>query len=144
MQNLAVRSSRHKMARYTGEIKTDCNLPNLKKRLLRYLTMKTTMSMMRIKLIMRSWKSKARINHLQKQQSEQQNHREDMTNMNLIEEREMLQIEKHCLSEKYVYQTLFVFRLLFLTAGNIISQSYYIEYVYCEFINVIIRVIISH
>ena len=56
-----------------------------------------------------------------------------MTNMNLIEEREMLQIEKHCLSEKYVYQTLFVLRLSFLTAGNIISQSYYIEYVYSEF-----------
>ena len=117
-----------------GEIETDCNLSNLKKHLLRYLMMKTTMmSMMRIKLIMRSWKSKARINHLQKQQSEQQNHREDMTNMNLIEEREMLQIEKHCLSEKHVYQTLFVLRLLFLTAGNIISQSCYIEYVCSEF-----------
>ena len=56
----------------------------------------------------------------------------------------MLYIDKHCLSEKNVYQTLLVLRLLFLTAGNIISQSYYIEYVYCEFINVIIRVIISH
>ena len=67
-----------------------------------------------------------------------------MMNMNLIKEREMLYIEKHCLSEKHVYQTLLVLRLLFLTAGNIISQSYYIEYVYCEFINVIIRVIISH
>ena len=67
-----------------------------------------------------------------------------MTNMNLIKEREMLYIEKHCLSEKHVYQTLLVLRLLFLTAGNIISQSYYIEYVYCEFINVIIRDIISH
>ena len=62
----------------------------------------------------------------------------------VIKEREMLYIEKHCLSEKHVYQTLLVLRLLFLTAGNIISQSYYIEYVYCEFINVIIRVIISH
>ena len=41
---------------YIGEIETDCNLSNLKKHLLRYLTMKTTMSMMRIKLIMRSWK----------------------------------------------------------------------------------------
>ena len=60
-----------KMARYIGEIETDCNLSNLKKHLLRYLTMKTTMSMMTIKLIMRSCKSKARINHLQKQQSEQ-------------------------------------------------------------------------
>ena len=56
----------------------------------------------------------------------------------------MLYIDKHCLSEKNVYQTLLVLRLLFLTAGNIISQCYYIEYVYCEFINVIIRVIISH
>ena len=56
----------------------------------------------------------------------------------------MLYIEKHCLSEKHVYQKLPVLRLLFLTAENIISQSYYIEYVYCEFINVIIRVIISH
>ena len=53
-------------------------------------------------------------------------------------------IVKHCLSEKHDYQTLFVLRLLFFTAGNIISQSYYIEYIYCEFINVIIRVIISH
>ena len=53
----------------------------------------------------------------------------------------MLYIDKHCLSEKNVYQTLLVLRLLFLTAGNIISQCYY---VYCEFINVIIRVIISH
>ena len=56
----------------------------------------------------------------------------------------MLYIEKHCLSEKDVYQTLLVLRLLFLTAWNIISQSYYIEYAYCEFINVIITVIISH
>ena len=67
-----------------------------------------------------------------------------MTNMNVIKERKMLYIEKHCLSEKHVYQTLLVLRLLFLTAGNTISQSYYIEYVYCEFINVIIRVIISY
>ena len=67
-----------------------------------------------------------------------------MTNMNLIKEREILYIEKHCLPEKHVYQTLLVLRLSFLTAGNIISQSYYIEYVYCEFINVIMRVIISH
>ena len=66
-----------------------------------------------------------------------------MTNMNLVKEREMLYIEKHCVSGKHVYQTL-VLRLLFLTAGSIISQSYYIEYVYCEFINVIIRDIISH
>ena len=51
----------------------------------------------------------------------------------VIKEREMLYIEKHCLSEKHVYQTLLVLRLLFLTAGNIISQSYYIEYVYSEF-----------
>ena len=51
----------------------------------------------------------------------------------------LLYIEKHCLSEKHVYQTLLVLRLLFLTAGNIISQSYYIEYVYCEFINVILE-----
>ena len=65
--------------------------------------------------------------------------------MNLMREREMLYIEKHCLSKKKnVYQTLLVLRLLFLTGGNIISQSYYIEYVYCEFINVMIRVIISH
>ena len=64
--------------------------------------------------------------------------------MNLIKEREMLYIEKHCLSEKHVYQKLPVLRLLFLTAENIISQSYYIEYVYCEFINVIIRIIIPH
>ena len=64
--------------------------------------------------------------------------------MNVIKEREMLYIEKHCLSEKHVYQTLLVLRLLFLTAGNIISQGYYIEYVYFEFINVIIGVIISH
>ena len=64
--------------------------------------------------------------------------------MNLIKEREMLYIEKHCLSGKHVYQKLPVLRLLFLTAGNIISQSYYIEYVYCEFINVIIRIIIPH
>ena len=56
----------------------------------------------------------------------------------------MLYTEKHCLSEKHVYQTLIVLRLLFLTAGSIISQSYYIEYVYCESINVIVRVIISH
>ena len=58
--------------------------------------------------------------------------------------KQLLYIEKHCLSEKHVYHTLLVLRLLFLTAGNIISQSYYIEYVCCEFINVIIRVIISH
>ena len=56
----------------------------------------------------------------------------------------MLYIDKHCLSEKHVYQILLVLRLLFLTAGNIICQSYYIECVYCEFINVMIRVIISH
>ena len=67
-----------------------------------------------------------------------------MTNMNIIKEREMLYIEKHCLSEKHVYQTLLVLRSLFLIAGNIISQSYYIEYAYSEFINVIISVIISH
>ena len=66
-----------------------------------------------------------------------------MANMNIIKEREMLYTEKHCLSEKHVYQTLLVLTLLFLIAGNIISQSYYIEYAYCEFINVIIRVIIS-
>ena len=30
----------------------------------------------------------------------------DMTNMNVIKEREMLYIQKHCLSEKHVYQTL--------------------------------------
>ena len=47
------------------------------------------------------------------------------------------------LPEKDVYQTLLVLRLLFLTAWNIISHSYYIEYVYCEFIDVIIRVVIS-
>ena len=41
--------------------RNSCDLSNLKKHLLRYLTMKTTMSMMRIKLIMRSWKSNARI-----------------------------------------------------------------------------------
>ena len=29
-----------------------------------------------------------------------------MTNMNVIKEREMLYIQKHCLSEKHVYQTL--------------------------------------
>ena len=56
----------------------------------------------------------------------------------------MLYTEKKFLSEKHVYQTFLVLRLLFLAAGDIISQSYYIEYVYCEFINVIIRVIISH
>ena len=56
----------------------------------------------------------------------------------------LLYIEKDCLSEKHVYQKLPILRLLFLTAENIISQSYCIEYVYCEFINVIIRVIISH
>ena len=39
VQNLAVTSSRHKMARYTGETKTDCDRSNLKKHLLRYLTM---------------------------------------------------------------------------------------------------------
>ena len=50
-----------------------------------------------------------------------------MTNVNLIKESDMLYIEKHCLSEKQVYQTLLVLILLFLTAGNIISQSYYIE-----------------
>ena len=65
-----------------------------------------------------------------------------MTNMNIIKEREMLYIEKHCLSEKHVYQTLLVLRSLFLIAGNIISQSYYIEYAYSEFITVIISVII--
>ena len=37
----------------------------------------------------------------------------------VIKEREMLYIEKHCLSEKHVYQTLLVLSLLFLTAGNI-------------------------
>ena len=58
-------------ARYIGEIEIDCDLLNLKKHRLRYLTMKTTMLMMRIKLRMRSWKSKAKINYLQKQQSEQ-------------------------------------------------------------------------
>ena len=62
-----------------------------------------------------------------------------MTNMNFIKEREMLYIEKHCLLEKHVYQTLLVLRLLFLTVGDIIFQSYYIEYVYCEFINVILE-----
>ena len=67
-----------------------------------------------------------------------------MTSMNVIKEREMLYRKKHCLSEKHVHQKLPVLRLLFLTDGNIISQSYYSEYVYCEFINVIIRVIISH
>ena len=67
-----------------------------------------------------------------------------MMSINLSKEREMLCIEKHCLSEKHVYQKPPVLRLLFLTAGNIISQSYYTEYVYYEFINVIIRVIISH
>ena len=64
--------------------------------------------------------------------------------MNLSKESEMLCIEKHCLSEKHVYQKPPVLRLLFLTAGNIISQSYYTEYVYNEFTNVIIRVIVSH
>ena len=59
--------------------------------------------------------------------------------MIFIKEREMLYIERHCLSEKHVYQTLLVLRLLFLTVGDIISQSYYIEYVYCEFINVILE-----
>ena len=54
----------------------------------------------------------------------------------------LLYVEKHCLSEKHVYQTILVLRLLFLTAGNIISRSNYIEYVYCKFINVIFRVII--
>ena len=39
----------------------------------------------------------------------------------------VLCIEKHCLSEKHVYQKPPVLRLLFITAGNIISQSYYIE-----------------
>ena len=67
-----------------------------------------------------------------------------MTNMNAIKEREMPYIEKHCLSRKRVYQRFLVLRLLFLTAGNIISRSFYIEYVDCEFINVIIRAIISH
>ena len=56
----------------------------------------------------------------------------------------LLYIEKYCLSEKHVYQTLLVLRLLFLTAGNIISQSYYTKCAYFEFINVIIRVIILH
>ena len=64
--------------------------------------------------------------------------------MNLTKETEMLHIDKHCLSEKHVYQIPLVLRLLFLTAVNIIFQSYYNEYLYCEFINVIIRVIISH
>ena len=54
----------------------------------------------------------------------------------------LLYKEKYCLSEKHVYQTLLVLRLLFLTAGNVISRSYYTEYVYCEYINVIFRVII--
>ena len=54
----------------------------------------------------------------------------------------LLYIEKYCLSEKHIYQTLLVLRLLFPTACNIISRSYYIEYAYCEFINVIFRVII--
>ena len=67
-----------------------------------------------------------------------------MTSTNLSKEREMLCIKKHCLSEKRVYQKPPVLRLLFLIAGNNISQSYYTEYVYYEFINVIIRVIISH
>ena len=53
VQNLVVTSSRHKIARYMREIETDCDLSNLKKHLLSYLTMKTTMSMIRIKLIMR-------------------------------------------------------------------------------------------
>ena len=35
----------------------------------------------------------------------------------------LLYLEKHCLSEKHVYQTLLVLRLLFLTAGNIISKD---------------------
>ena len=56
----------------------------------------------------------------------------------------MLCIEEYCLLEEHVYQKPPLLRLLFLTAGNIISQSYYTEYVYYEFINVIIRVIISH
>ena len=51
---------------------------------------------------------------------------------------ETLLIRIACLSDTLLL------RLLFLTAGNIISQIYYIEYVYCEFINVIIRVITSH
>ena len=55
-----------------------------------------------------------------------------------------LYIEEHCLSGKQVSQKPPVLRLLFLTTGNITFQSYYTEYVYCEFINVIIRVIISH
>ena len=59
-------------------------------------------------------------------------------------ESKLLYIEKHCLSEKHVYQTLLVLRLLFLTVGNIIPQSYYIEYVSCEFVNVLISVIVSH
>ena len=37
VQNLAITSSRHKMARYIEEIDTDCDLSNLKKHLLRYL-----------------------------------------------------------------------------------------------------------
>ena len=59
LQNFAIISSRHKMAKYIGKIETDCDLSNLKKHLQRYLTTKATMSMMRIKLIMRSWKSKS-------------------------------------------------------------------------------------
>ena len=62
--------------------------------------------------------------------------------MLLYVEKMLLYVEKHCLSEKHVYQTILVLRLLFLTAGNIISRSNYIEYVYYKFINVIIRVII--
>ena len=42
----------------------------------------------------------------------------------------VLYIEKHCLSEKHVYQTLLVLRLLFLTSEDIISRSYYIEYIF--------------
>ena len=45
---------------------------------------------------------------------------------------------------KTFYQKPPVLRLLFLPAGDIIPQRYYTEYAYCEFINVIIRVIISH
>ena len=66
-----------------------------------------------------------------------------MMSMNLIKEKEILCLEKNCLSEKDVYHKALVLRLLFVTAGDIISQSYYTEYVH-EFINVIIRVIISH
>ena len=132
VQNLAVTSSRQKMATYIGEIETDCeseetsveisddqndnvndenqvNNEELEIKSQNQLSPKTEVRTTRYGRVVK------------------QPRRYD--EYDVIKEREMLYIDKHCLSEKHVYQTLLVLRLLSLTAGNTISQSYYIEYV---------------